>query len=136
MAWTRTFWIIANLDSEFPGWREKFMCEGGHPLWDIFDEMVKLNEHRTQDEIEHLGRSFFRDRPMYQEGVKFLCYSHWIDRNPSGYLLMHAGSASWGKTNKERKEIVRKAFAYASKHGYVEAHKYLDRFKRVDLYAR
>ena len=129
MVWKRTFWIIANLDSEFPGWRKTFMCEGGHPLFDIYQELIDANNKEHIMDEGHLGRSFYRDRSMDAEGVKFLCNSHWMRSNPSAFLLMYAGYVGRYRPNQERRKIIKKAFAYANKHGYEAAHNYLKRFK-------
>ena len=130
MVWKRTYWNIANLDSEFPGWRERFQCADGHPLFDIYRELIDVNNER-EDRLkeDYLGRSFYVDMPMDQEGVKFLCVSHWIDKYPSAFLFAYAGMISRDRPDKERREIVKKAFTYANKHGYREAIHYLERFK-------
>ena len=130
MVWKRTYWNIANLDSEFPGWRERFQCADGHPLFDIYRELIDLNNEREDKlKVDYLSMSFYVDRSMNHEGVKFLCGSHWIGRYPSSFLFAYAGMVSRNRPYKERREIVRKAFVYANKHGYGEAIRYLERFK-------
>lgn len=134
MPWKRTFWIIANLDSEFPGWREKFRCVEDHPLFDIYQELIEANNNlKTPVKDDYLGRSFYIDRPINADGVRFLCGLHWIEKNPSAFLLSYAGMVSRSRTNKERREIVKKAFAYANRHGYDAALRYLDRFETREV---
>lgn len=137
MTWKHRFWIIANLDNEFPGWRENFMCEGGHKLFDNFQELIDVlksdNSLPMSVKNGHIGRSFYSNAPLGTEDVKFLCMRHWMERNPSSFLLAHAGMVGRCRSNKERMDIVRKAFTYANTHGYDAAHKYLSTFKMREI---
>lgn len=136
MTWNSIYKTIDNLDAGFPGWREDFQCVDGHPIFDAYKVLIDLNNesiHPVKEEI--IGGVFFVDRPIttiMNDDVQFLCLNHWKTRFPNQYLMACASLKGYGRPVKERKDILRKAFAYARKHGYPAAIDYLGRFKDVE----